>query len=216
LTRIPLFPLNTVIFPNATLPLHIFEERYKLMIGRCIEERTPFGVVLIRSGEEVGETAQPYDVGCTARIARVQGLDEGKLNLVCFGERRFRIEALDMSEAYLQGDVAFLDSVGSSTQEAAEQAAIVAGLFGEQYRLVMAVTGQWMREIRLPEAPDALADFVAAHIDVPARTKQELLETLSVPDRLRREAELLGDMIHALNGKWEERRKERLAGAALN
>jgi Lon protease-like protein len=216
LTRIPLFPLNTVLFPNATLPLHIFEERYKLMIGRCIDERAPFGVVLIRSGEEVGETAEPYDVGCTARIARVQRLDDGKLNLICFGERRFRIEALDTSEPYLQGDVTFLDSIGLSTPEAAEHAAVVAGLFGEQYRLVMAVTGQWVREINLPEEPDALADFVAAHIDVPAGAKQELLETLSVPDRLRREADLLGDAIRALNGRWEERRKERLAGAALN
>jgi Lon protease-like protein len=214
--RIPLFPLNTVLFPNAALPLHIFEERYKLMIGRCIEERAPFGVVLIRSGEEVGGAADPHELGCTARIARVQRLDEGKMNLVCFGERRFRIEALDQSESYLQGDVTFLDSIGTATPEAVEQAAIVAGLFGEQYRLLMAVTGQWVREISLPDEPDALADFVASHIDFPAQAKQELLETLSVPDRLRREAEFIGDTIRSLTDKWEERRKERLAGAALN
>ena len=214
--RLPLFPLNTVLFPNATLPLHIFEERYKLMIGRCIKERTPFGIVLIRSGEEVGGDAKPCDVGCTARVARVQRLDDGKLNLICFGEQRFRIDALDDSEAYLQGDVTFVDSIGSSTPEAGEQAGIVAGLFAEQYRLVMAVTGQWVREISLPEAHGALADFVAAHIDAPADNKQELLETLSVPGRLRREAGILGDSIRALTVRWEERRKERLAGAALN
>jgi hypothetical protein len=216
LPRIPLLPLNTVLFPNATLPLHIFEERYKLMIGRCIENRAPFGAVLIRAGEEVGGAAEPHEVGCTARVARVQRLDDGKMNLICFGERRFRIDALDTMEPYLQGDVTLLDSISSSTLEAEEQAGIVAGLFGEQYRLVMAVTGQWIREISLPQEADALADFVAAHIDVPAQVKEELLEALNVPDRLRREVELLSDNIRALTERWEERRKERLAGAALN
>lgn len=214
--RIPLFPLNTVLFPNATLPLHIFEERYRLMIGRCIEERAPFGVVLIRAGEEVGGAAEPYDVGCTARIARVQRLDDGKMNLICFGERRFRIDALDSTEPYLIGDTEYLESVAGDTAEAGEQAGIVAGLFGEQYRLVLAVTGQWVREISLPNEPDALADFVASHIDASAQAKQELIETLSVPDRLRRESGLLGDTIRSLTQRWEERRRERLAGAALN
>jgi Lon protease-like protein len=66
-TRLPLFPLNTVLLPNTTLPLHIFEERYRTMIGRCIDERTLFGVVLIRSGEEVG--GEPTARVAAARIA---------------------------------------------------------------------------------------------------------------------------------------------------
>ncbi len=214
--RLPLFPLKTVLFPGATLPLHIFEERYRLMIGRCIEERAPFGVVLIRSGEEAGGDAEPHEVGCTARIARVQRLDDGRMNLICYGRRRFRILARDTAEPYLQGDVEYLESLGASTEEADEGAGKVAGLFAEQYRLVMAITGQWVRRLGLPSGADRLADFVASHIEVDAPTKQELLETLSVPDRLRREADLLGDLIRALTERWQERQKQRLAGAALN
>ena len=66
---LPLFPLNTVLFPGMVLPLHIFEERYKLMINHCLEEERPFGVLLIREGKEVGSGAVPYQVGTTTMIA---------------------------------------------------------------------------------------------------------------------------------------------------
>ena len=61
--EIPLFPLNLVLFPGMPLPLHIFEERYKAMIGDCMRYNTPFGVSLIRSGQEVGEAADPHPIG---------------------------------------------------------------------------------------------------------------------------------------------------------
>ena len=214
--RLPLFLLKTVLFPNMQLPLHVFEERYRLMIGRCLEEHAPFGVVLIRSGEEVGGSAEPYDVGTSARIARLQRLDDGRMNLVVLGEQRFRVAHLDRSEPYLSGQVTFLDSEDPDTSEAEEEAQRVAALFGEQFRLLLAVTGQWTRRLSLPGVPDALADFIAANIDVPPATKQDLLETLSVPGRLRREADLLGELIRKLTERWEERRRQRFAGAALN
>jgi len=69
--ELPLFPLNTVLFPGATLPLHVFEERYKQMINQCLESRSPFGVLLIRSGNEVGTPTEPFEVGTTASIAHV-------------------------------------------------------------------------------------------------------------------------------------------------
>ncbi len=66
--RIPLFPLNTVLFPGATLGLQIFEPRYREMIAGCLATRTGFGVALIRTGREVGDNAIPYDVGTYAEI----------------------------------------------------------------------------------------------------------------------------------------------------
>ena len=213
---IPLFPLNTVLFPGNTLPLHIFEERYKLMIGRCIDERAPFGVVLIRSGEEVGGQAEPYDIGTTASITHVQRLPDGRTNILALGTRRFRILDLDHSQPYLQANVEELSSEDVDTPEAEADAERVAALFSEQYRLLMAVTGQWVRSVGLPNEPDRLADFVAAHVDLPPPIKQELLETLSVPGRLHREADLLGDLIRELTKRWEESRREGDTGAALN
>ena len=214
--RLPLSPLRTVLFPGMPLPLRVFEERYKLMIGRCIEERAPFGVVLIRSGEEVGGSAEPHEIGTSASIARVQRLEEGRLNLVALGEQRFRITSIDDTELYLVGDVTYLESEDGDSTEAGEQSQRVAGLFGEQFRLRMAITGQWMRQLDLPTDSGTLADFVACQLDAKPETKQELLETLSVTARLRREADLLGDRIRELTERWEERRRERFAGSALN
>lgn len=216
MARLPLFPLNTVLFPGMPLPLHIFEERYKLMIGRCIEQRAPFGVVLIRSGEEAGEPAEPFDVGTTARIARVQRLDDGRMNLVTLGHERFRIRSRGGDQPYLTGDVELLASEELDAPQAEDEAHRVAALFGEHLRLRLAVSGQWTRAVDLPSEPDRLADFVAAGLDAPQTFKQELLETLSVPERLRREAELLGKQVRELADRWQELRRTKYAGAALN
>ena len=214
--RLPLFPLRVVLIPHNTLPLHVFEERYKLMIGRCLDEKAPFGVVLIRSGEEVGGPAEPHDIGATARVSRVQRLPDGRMNLLVFGERRFRIRALDSSQPYLVGDVEFIESEGAATPEAEEGARRIATLFAQHFRLVMAVSDQWVRDVDLPGDPDMLADFVAGHIDVDAETKQELLEMLSVPNRLRREVELLDGCIRKLTDRWDERQRRKFAGGVLN
>ncbi len=214
--RLPLFLLKTVLFPGMTLPLHIFEERYKLMIDRCVEQRAPFGVVLIRSGEEVGAPAEPHDVGTIARITKLERLEDGRINLVALGERRFRIDRLDQSEPYLTGEIVLLDSEDRHAPETEGESQKVAALYGEQFRLVLSVTGQWVRSLSLPGEPDALADFVAANIEAASETKQELLETLSVPLRLRREAELLGEIIRKLTARWEERQRQRFAGGGLN
>lgn len=104
---LPLFPLHTVLFPGMPLHLHIFEERYKRMLNRCIQERRPFGVVLIRSGQEaLGDLAEPFQVGCTAQLLHVQRLEQGRMTLAAVGQERFRIYTLDrVSEPYLMGQV---------------------------------------------------------------------------------------------------------------
>jgi Lon protease-like protein len=111
MTELPLFPLHSVLCPGIALPLHIFEERYRLMVARCIERSAPFGVVLIRTGREVGELdGHVADVGTTAAIRQAGRYPDGRLDIVTVGERRFRIERVDMSrEPYLVGQVALLD-----------------------------------------------------------------------------------------------------------
>jgi len=186
------------------------------MIGRCIEERAPFGVVLIKSGEEVGGEAEPHEVGCTARVVQVQRLPDGKMNLLAYGDDRLRIAGLDRSEAYLQGDVELLESTDVDASGVDDAAARVSALFGEQFRLVLALTGQWMRELDLPEEPDVLADFLAGNLDLPVEERQSLLETLSVPARLARLTDLLGDRIRTLTERWEEKRRSQFLGERLN
>jgi uncharacterized protein len=88
---LPLFPLNTVLFPGGPLPLRIFEPRYVDMVRRCMREHSPFGVTLIRAGAEVGAVADIAEVGTTAHIIDFNSLPDGLLGISCIGERKFRV-----------------------------------------------------------------------------------------------------------------------------
>lgn len=89
--RIPLFPLHNVLFPGGVLPLRIFEPRYLEMISTCMKEGDGFGIVLILSGQEVGEAAKTYEVGSYARIIDWNLRDDGLLGISVQSEGRFRI-----------------------------------------------------------------------------------------------------------------------------
>ncbi|MCH7836340.1 MAG: LON peptidase substrate-binding domain-containing protein [Chloroflexi bacterium] len=207
--ELSLFPLNSVLFPGTTLPLHIFEERYKLMIGRCLESKSPIGVLLIRSGNEVGKVAEPFEMGTTARIVRVQHLEEGRMNLVCLGEQRFRLSHNVSETPYLVGEVELLQSTDAEGAEVKDLGDTVAALFGEYYRLYLAISNQWTRQIAMPEVAGELADFVASRLAVSIWTKQQLLEELSVRRRLEMEMETLSDAIREMTPKVDAARAQR-------
>ena len=207
--ELPLFPLNSVLFPSATLPLHIFEERYKKMVNLCLERNSPFGVLLIRSGSEVGEAAETLEIGTTARIVRVQHLDAGRMNLICRGEQRFRLSRQVSETPYLVGEVEPLQSTDREGQVVADVADTVTALFAEYHRLYLAVSNQWTRQIGMPGAPGELTDFVASRMAVGPWTKQRLLEELSVRRRLEMEMETLSDAIREMTPKVDAARSRR-------
>lgn len=101
--KIPLFPLDVVLFPGAPLPLHIFEDRYKEMVNLCLQSKEVFGIVRAqRDGFAV--------IGCTARITRLlHRYEDGRMDILCRGEQRFEIETLESSRAYLEAKVDFFD-----------------------------------------------------------------------------------------------------------
>jgi uncharacterized protein len=94
---VPIFPLNAVLFPGAVLPLRIFEVRYVDMAKSCLKTGRPFGVCLIREGEEVGAPAVPESVGCLAHIGECDVEDLGILKVRAEGQERFRIVATEVS-----------------------------------------------------------------------------------------------------------------------
>jgi uncharacterized protein len=106
---LPLFPLSTVLFPGMRLPLHIFEERYRLLAARLLELPEPrrFGVIAIRQGHEVGEDGVTalYDVGCVATIKQIVPHADGRYDLAAVGTQRFRLRRLDDSLPYFQGEI---------------------------------------------------------------------------------------------------------------
>src|SRR5215813_11746341 len=90
--ELPLFPLNTVLFPGGPLPLRIFEPRYVDMVRKCMREGVPFGVLLIRSGQEVGDVSSAVDVGTSVRIVDFHQLPNGLLGILGLGDQKCRVE----------------------------------------------------------------------------------------------------------------------------
>lgn len=108
--QVPIFPLNTVLFPDGPLPLRVFEPRYLDMVSRCLKTDTPFGVLLIRDGHEVG-TATTYNVGTLARICDWYQGSDGILGVTAIGEQRFRMTACErQSDGLNVGDIELLES----------------------------------------------------------------------------------------------------------
>ena len=109
MTELPLFPLKTVLFPGGLLPLRIFEPRYVDMVGRCMREGSPFGVVLIRAGAEVGEVGETAELGTSARIIDFNKLPDGLLGITCQGEHKLRVlQRSQRADGLYVGEVEYL------------------------------------------------------------------------------------------------------------
>src|SRR5258708_256223 len=177
-----------------SLPLHIFEERYKVMIGACQVTDQLFGVLLIRSGSEVGAPAQPERIGCTARMLRIDRLPDGRMTILTIGEQRFRLQgpARVMSEGYLVGDVRMLPDQASEPV-ASGLVASLAEEFGKYQTgaLTMSGSADDIKPPELPADPLRLSYRIASTLHVHPRERQQLLELDDVASRLQHELTLL-------------------------
>ena len=205
--ELPLFPLNNVVlFPGMPLPLHIFEERYKDMIGSCIQQESPFGVLLIRDGAEVGAPATPYSTGTTARIIQTQRLQEGRLNILTRGERRFELLSTIRTTPYLVGMVRYIEDAPGVVSDTA-----LSGV-QEQYaslrRQLTAMSGGWDREVTVPDDPVELARAAAAMLAVslplPPDVRQSLLETPTAGEQLEKLLTLMQQVNRIISEQAEQ------------
>lgn len=182
LTKLALFPLNLVLFPGMELPLHIFEERYKDMIGECLEQDVPFGVVLIKEGLEVGAPADPERIGTSTRILRSEILDQGRMNIVTKGERRFEIEEIIQRVPHVVGRVRFLVEL-----EGEGCAELIPQIDDEYVNLVKnltALTGGYTSRVEIPEDPIELSYAIAGNLNLEPHLRQSLLVTETAATRL--------------------------------
>ena len=194
--RIPLFPLNVVLFPGMALPLHIFEPRYQEMVRRCLDADRLFGVCLIRSGEEVGEAADPFAVGTTCEILSATPLGEGRLKLTTIGRDRFRILRLDQELPYLEAEIELISE--QSAGDLDDLVSLVQAAAKEYVRALLALNGETAGAIQLPQDPVRLSNLVGAALQVPLRLRQELLEESRPQLRLERQLELLNRELEQL------------------
>ena len=110
--ELPLFPLNTVLFPATLLPLRIFEPRYVDLIGRCMRDNSGFGVVALMSGAETGRAGQTHRTGTIARIIDFDQGADGLLNIVIRGDERFHVrDTTTQADNLLLGKIVELDNV---------------------------------------------------------------------------------------------------------
>ncbi len=184
---LPLFPLGTVLFPGMLLPLHIFEDRYKELVRDLLDGPEPrrFGVIAIKKGRETGVegVSSLYEVGCTATLRETEGNDDGGYDVVAVGTQRFRLDTLDESRAYLQGEVEFLAEDEGDSAAAGRAAHLVAGAF-QAYLDVL--TAQGLAQVNVPEVPEEpvlLSYLVAASMIIDLPDRQALL---AEPDSLSR------------------------------
>ena len=191
--ELPLFPLNTVLFPGMPLPLHIFEYRYREMIDFCSENEKEFGVVLIKEGTEVGEPATPFEIGTMARIVGINRLEDGRMNIVTVGTRRFRLVNLSPDKkSYIVGDIEPLqDEDANAETNTAPLAEEVGGLLRRYAALVQAALEQELTPLELPGNPEALSYLAGGTLRIRNRERQRLLELPSTASRLELEKEIL-------------------------
>jgi Lon protease-like protein len=188
--RIPLFPLGMVLMPQAVLPLHIFEPRYRRLVEDLVEapegERV-FGVVAIRQGREVGEdgVSALYEVGCLAELRGIQPYSDGRFDIVTVGGSRFSLQDLHHDRPYLTGDVVELPD--DDGEDAVTIAAAVRRRF-EEYREVVQVGDD---DEEPPIDPADLAWTVAAGMVLELDERQRILAASDTAGRLRVERDLL-------------------------
>jgi Lon protease-like protein len=204
-----------VLFPGSALPLHVFENRYRHLVETCLAGDRSFGVALIRRGWEVGPSAEPFDVGTTARIARVNRLADGKFNLVVVGTNRFRIRRLVDGEPYLRADAEALSEDSSGVER--ELVDAVRRKYVEYIELVRRLSRQENRPAQAPEGAVELSYTVAANLQITRHDQQALLEATPA-HRLRREYQILTREIILLRqlGAVVSRRLRSPADSPLN
>lgn len=191
--ELPLFPLHVVLYPEIPLPLHIFEPRYRLMVRRCLDTHSPFGVVLLRSGEDIGEAVVPHLVGTTARISQHEEAPDGRLNITVQGETRFRILETRHTQPYLTARVEPFwegDTPPALLQGPLERAST---LFRSYLKSLFALSGRSLSVLQLPPDPENLSYMIAYLLQSALPEKQQMLEMTATHERLEREIELMSE-----------------------
>jgi len=184
LEELPLFPLSTVLFPYASIQLHVFEDRYREMVRLCLQEDRPFGIVLIRSGPEVGGISDPYLVGTACRIQRVQTYDDGCMDVHVIGERRFRIRQLDDSRPYLMGRVEPV--IEHEIEDSLRAEDLVSRARSEFEMLIRRQIEREQLSVKVvfPPDPVVLSFTIANLLQMENLEKQRLLETTDTLERM--------------------------------
>ena len=182
---IPLFPLEVVLFPGQRLPLHIFEERYKTMIGEAVQAGTEFGIVLAKENAIV-------NVGCTAQVTDVtRKYDDGRMDILTVGRRRFEVLFVDEEREFLRAAAQFFQDEDVAASD------LLASRVAELETQVLTLVPQ--DEAAAAAAPDSPLSYrVAAPLPLELDFKQTLLVLRTENERLERVCQYLQQLLPRL------------------
>lgn len=199
---LPMFPLNSVMFPGVSIPLRVFEDRYRALVHHLLRVPDPtdrlFGTVAIREGYEVGDHGAQslYKVGCRVRMTDVEPRPDGTFDLVAVGLDRIELERLDTTGSFPLGHVSARPEHGSAVpQEVVEQARAVF----TAYRVALAEIRSDPYPAPLPQDPTYLSWTLAAVAPLPMPDRQSLLEAEDAGLRLQLVTDLLRTELRAMN-----------------
>jgi Lon protease-like protein len=188
--QLPIFPLSTVVFPGVSVPLHVFEDRYRALVHHLltIPDKTlrVFGIVAIREGFEVGQhgVASVHRVGCVVQMTSVEPYEDGRFDIEVVGRQRLRVDGLDTSsKEFLVGEVELL-AEKRSPEEDPREAARTLTTFEEYRRRLSAMRGGPVLDGDMPTDPEYLSYSLAATCLLTLQERQSLLEADSSLERL--------------------------------
>lgn len=172
--EIPLFPLNTVLFPGMPLHLHIFEPRYKEMVHKCIQEKIEFGILLLHE-------TQLCQVGCTARITQIlRQFENGSMDILTEGRRRFRVLDVLNRESYLEAVVEYFDDENEDIPSDLLKKVLNA------YQKMIRLQTRGVGAVRGIFDPVHFSFIIASTIEMVLKDRQSLLELTSTTERIRK------------------------------
>ena len=202
--QLPVFPLNTVVFPGVTLPLHVFEDRYRALVHHLltIAEKPDrvFGIVAIREGYEVGThgVQSVHRVGCLVQMTSVEPHADGRFDIEVVGRQRLRLDGLDTSGAFLLGDVETVEEPSDTSPAALEEAERTRETFEEYRRRLSEMRGSDVLDGEMPRDPEYLSYSLAATCLLTLAERQSLLESPTATERLIMLRHLLTEEMRAM------------------
>ncbi len=198
MTRIPLFPLGVTVLPEMLLPLHIFEERYKQMIGECVAADKPFGIVLFDGGSI-------RSMGCTARVVEVtKSYADGRMDILTRGEKRFVIHGVMEAKIYMEAEVSFFGDTLEPPDPAIGETMAAARRLLQQTAAMASITAP--EALLALEDPARLSFAIAALEGFAPDERQRFLEMTSAQERLRKSVQALSRLLERLRLNREIKR----------
>ncbi len=188
MTDVPLFPLNTVVFPGVVTPLHIFEERYRALIRELVGIETVFdrvfGIIAIREGYEVGDHGMQsaHRVGTLVQLTEVEPYDDGRFDIEVIGRQRLRVTESDNSGPFLRGEVELLPD--DEEPDAREEAERTLATFETYRKLLSELRGGPVLAGEMPHDPAYLSYALASTCLLTLPQRQSLLEAPTARERL--------------------------------